>query len=740
MAAQMNLERWVESSGIPWSELLTMDNLLQGLPGWVQSRVRTAEPKGLKDFLRTVARVVAGSAPTAGKHKVQGPTPVVDRMSRRAGEAESMKEVDSGSKQPGERKCFQCHQPGHFRRDCPLNKSIKKEVNLVQHAEPDRRFHLEVQVNQKHTATALLDTGAGIAVVSPKLVEPKDYTGEHLMLNTVAGRQPKPLAKVNIRTGEHSQDLTVAVAEIQTRDVDLLLGPTDFELFHELLHQKTDILRERPVEAVTRAQARRNLEEEEALEQAQLQDGAEIEPLEESEPDSLENTEAGEENEVVETADELEPVPPLECSDSDQEQSDSEGGLMPKIHSEQQPRQSIPWPTKAELEQAQKEDPTLSYFRQKARKGKHPFYRRDGLLWRKPRDGGEHPLILVPQKLRQRVLKFAHSSPGAGHFADKKTLDRVRQRFDWPGIHREVKETCASCPECQRAKPPTTPLAPLQSLPVIGVPFQRVAMDIFGPLRRTKNGNKYVLVIMDYATKWPEAFPLRNVESQTVVRCLLDLTSRFGVPQEILTDNGSNFTSKTMEQFCALAGLSQIHTSPYHPQTDGMVERFNATIKRMLMKLQQKGELPWDECLPFVLWAYRGATHASTGYSPHELLFGRKMRTLLDELADRWSEVQEFSGMDVLHYLEALRDKLDLIRQIATEEEKQAKASQKKHHDAKAKPRSFQVGDFVLAVQPRRQKKLEIEWNGPFQIQEKKSDTTYVLDMDDRARSSTSTG
>jgi len=560
------------------------------------------------------------------------------------------------------------------------------------------------------------------------------------MLNTVAGRQPKPLAKVNIKIGEYSQDLTAAIAEVQTKDVDLLLGPTDFELLYELLHQRTDILQEKPVEAVTRAQAKRKLEEEEALEQAQLRDGAEIEPVDEPEPHPLEEAMA------IQTADGLGTVLPIEHSDSDQEQSDSEAerdleasfeapleqDLSPLqgclVSSGQQPRQYIPWPTKIELEQAQKEDPTLSYFRQKARKGKHPFYWKDGLLWRKPRDGGEHPLILVPQMLRQRVLKLAHSSPGAGHFADKKTLDRVRQWFDWPGIYRDVKETCASCPECQRAKPPTTSLAPLQSLPVIGVPFQRVAMDVFGPLRRTKNGNKYVLVLMDYATKWPEAFPLQNVESQTVVQCLLDLTSRFGVPQEILTDNGSNFTSKTMEQFYALVGLNPIHTSPYHPQTDGMVERFNATIKRMLMKLQQKCELPWDECLPFVLWAYRGATHASTGYSPHELLFGRKMRTLLDELADTWSEVQEFSGIDALCYLETMKDKLDMIRQIATEEEKQAKISQKKYHDVKNKPRSFQVGDFVLAVEPRRQSKLEVEWNGPFQILEKKSDTTYVLD------------
>jgi len=121
-----------------------------------------------------MARVVAGSAPTAGKPMLHRPNPVLDKMSRRAGEAEPKKEGSLGNNRQEECKCFQCRQPGHFKRDCPLNKSLNREVNLIQHAEPDRRFHVEVQVNQKHAATALLDTGAGIAVVSPKLVEPTD--------------------------------------------------------------------------------------------------------------------------------------------------------------------------------------------------------------------------------------------------------------------------------------------------------------------------------------------------------------------------------------------------------------------------------------------------------------------------------------------------------------------------------------------------------------------------------------
>ena len=107
-------------------------------------------------------------------------------------------------------------------------------------------------------------------------------------------------------------------------------------------------------------------------------------------------------------------------------------------------------------------------------------------------------------------------------------------------------------------------------------------MDVFGPLNRTKVCNKYILVLMDYATELPEAFALRNVTAETIVNCLIEATARIVVPQEMLTDNGSNFMSKVMKKYCSMTGIKQIRTSPYHPQTDGMVEHFNATLIRLL--------------------------------------------------------------------------------------------------------------------------------------------------------------
>ena len=152
-------------------------------------------------------------------------------------------------------------------------------------------------------------------------------------------------------------------------------------------------------------------------------------------------------------------------------------------------------------------------------------------------------------------------------------------------------------------------------------------MDIFGPLRKIKSGNKYIMVAMDFTTKWPEAFALRNSTAETVVNCLIDLTSWVGVPQEILTDNGTNFVSKVVKQFCQTVGVHQIRTSPYHPETDGMVERFN-TLKRLLRKFTQNDKVKWDKCLPFVLWVYRGTVHATTGFSPLQATFWQRNKNV----------------------------------------------------------------------------------------------------------------
>ena len=135
-------------------------------------------------------------------------------------------------------------------------------------------------------------------------------------------------------------------------------------------------------------------------------------------------------------------------------------------------------------------------------------------------------------------------------------------------------------------------------------------MDIIGPLPRTRQGNRFILVLSDYATRYPEAIPLRNITAKKVAEVLIEIFARHGIPGKILTDQGTNFTSSLLGELYKLIGVTALRTSPYHPQTDGLVERFNRTLKGMLRKVLKGEKRNWDTMVPYVLFAYREVAQA----------------------------------------------------------------------------------------------------------------------------------
>ena len=358
------------------------------------------------------------------------------------------------------------------------------------------------------------------------------------------------------------------------------------------------------------------------------------------------------------------------------------------------------------------------------------YFWEKGLLKRKPYSSMGKALIILPQVVRVKALKMAYNSPVAGHFGRERTMRALRERVDWPGMNTDVNMMCASCAVCQKSKPALLSKAPLHPLPIIREPFTRIAMDIYiGPLPRTKAGNKYILVVMDYSSKWPEAYAMKNTTSETVVKCLIDMTSRVGIPEELLTDNGSNFISKIMKSYCQAMGIRQIKTSPYHPQTDGMVERFNATLKTLIRKLTQNPGVEWDACLPYLLYAYRGTVHRTTGFSPYQMLFGRVMRMPLDTMVRFWKGKEESGENTSVEFVQALKSNIEVVRELALERETKEKKAQKHHYDKKAVVSEFEVGDYELVFRPIKMAKLLNQWQGPYPISKKITDVTYQVDL-----------
>lgn len=397
------------------------------------------------------------------------------------------------------------------------------------------------------------------------------------------------------------------------------------------------------------------------------------------------------------------------------------------------------------FEQLQREDPTLqkAYDRVTQVDGistemptslsREGYVVKEGLLYHEPGDGRAEQLV-VPRQLRERVLAMGHTIPWAGHLSNTKSYERIAARFYWPGLYSEVQQYCKSCPECQFTSKRKTSPYPLQPLPIIEVPFSRIAMGIVGPLERTQTGFKYSLVICDYATRYPEAFPLRKVTAGPIAQALLQLFSRVGIPQEVLTDQGTAFLSKTLKQVYSLLGIKGIRTTPYHPQTDGLVERYNQTLKGMLRKFVAANGKDWDRWLPYLLFAYREVPQASTGFSPFELLYGRQVRGPLDVLREAWEGPQTPKSHSVLMHILKMRDKMEEMTELVRDNLEQAQMHQKAWYDKAARQRHLNPGQKVLLLLPTSENKLLARWQGPYEVVRKMGPATYEIDLPGRRK------
>ena len=205
------------------------------------------------------------------------------------------------------------------------------------------------------------------------------------------------------------------------------------------------------------------------------------------------------------------------------------------------------------------------------------FYEKNNILYRAFQDKSDGVVnqIVVPVKYRRQLMQVAHDIPFGGHMGNRKTRKSLLQNFFWPGMFKDIAEYCRSCPQCQRSVAKgKARKARLISIPPICEQFARVGIDIVGPLNRTQRGHRYILTLLDYGTKYPEAIPLKSIDTATVAEALLGIFSRVGIPKEILSDQASNFTSALMQELCKLLHVKKLKNTPYHPEANGLVERF----------------------------------------------------------------------------------------------------------------------------------------------------------------------
>ena len=345
--------------------------------------------------------------------------------------------------------------------------------------------------------------------------------------------------------------------------------------------------------------------------------------------------------------------------------------------------------------------------------------------------------VVVPEKLRSRVMKLGHECILAGHLAAKKTTERILSNFYWTNIWCDIARYCQSCDQCQRSIPKgRVTKVPMEQLPIIDEAFSRISIDLIGPIQpASERGHRYILTAVDFSTRYPEAVPLKGIETERVAEALVEIFSRVGLPKEILSDRGSQFTSDLMKEICRLLSIKQLITSPYHPQCNGLVERFNGTLKMMLKKMTSERPRDWDRYIPAALFAYREAPNESLKFSPFELLYGRTIRSPMTILKELWTEEETDSEVKTTYqYVVDLKHRLEETMKLAQNELRRASNRQKKYFDRKARPRRFEEGNKVLLLLPTAHNKLELKWQGPYQILQVMGHNNYRLKVGGQER------
>jgi hypothetical protein len=307
--------------------------------------------------------------------------------------------------------------------------------------------------------------------------------------------------------------------------------------------------------------------------------------------------------------------------------------------------------------------------------------------------------IVVPKTLKKAVLNMFHGNDSIlGHLGWFKTFHAIRERFAWKGLTRDVKRWIRSCQHCLSRKAVPPPHRRYNISDQIMAPMNRIAMDIVGPLKKTKRGNTHILTMFCPFSHWPEAFALSSTTAKDVLTCLKKHIAMHSVPAEVLSDRGTNFMAKKVHDFLSSMGSYYKHTSPYKPSSNGSVEGFHSYLAKALSAVISPNHDDWDEHLESVLFAYRATPMDALGMSPFEVIYGRKPNLPIDCIIGREMTDQPIDSVEDHRkmILNKARTSFPAIRQEKTDRHRQNQQS-----DRDIKNKKFSVGQKVYLHFPK---------------------------------------
>jgi Integrase zinc binding domain/Integrase core domain len=321
------------------------------------------------------------------------------------------------------------------------------------------------------------------------------------------------------------------------------------------------------------------------------------------------------------------------------------------------------------------------------------------------------------------ILRECHNSPASGHSGIIRTLNRIKSKYYWTTMREDIEKHVKGCYNCQANKTDRRRYkAPMEITTTSNEAFQRVAMDIVGPLPVTRNNNNYILTFQDDLTKFSQAYCTTKTDMETIAGLLIKFISHYGIPKSVLTDLGSQFTSELMKQMSKLFKIEHLKTTAYHPQTNGALERSHSTLKDYLTHFITENLDNWDEFVPLAMFCYNTSVHSATKFTPYELVFGNK--PLLPSSIENPN-----SNLNYLDYINQLKYKLAMTRSTAKTHIEKAKLKAKETYDKTACNVEYKKGDLVLTRnnRPMKGRKLMPQWNGPFEIVEVNDPLNVVI-------------
>ena len=329
-------------------------------------------------------------------------------------------------------------------------------------------------------------------------------------------------------------------------------------------------------------------------------------------------------------------------------------------------------------------------------------------------------LYIRDQVEQMEILKSIHEY---GHFGLFRNQEELRKRFWWPKWKDDLKQFLKKCVRCAAYKDDIE----RTRLPMICGEsemdnWHRIGLDICGPFEKSLDGNRYMVLVQDYASRFLVGTSMSDVKAEGISRWLSEIFSIFGWPSFIRCDRGSQFESARFRKFAKENNIELEFATIGHHQTNGLIERANRTMEQMI-RTSISNQKEWDRCLPNMIAAYNGSTHSSTRLAPYKVMFGHEMQTQLDV------------KYNIIHEQENLED----LKQQRIRNSQVAQQSQKLQYDKVCKFEFIKAGDLVwwhsLEQKLGSSKKLNRRWRGPFIVDRIDGPNCIILDSRNNKRS-----